>query len=265
MNQIDTLSPWLININGLKPNNPIIVMFAYAGAGASVFYRWAKELDQSSVILVQLPGREQRSGEALPDSLVQCATEIVENLCEHLPQSSRCTFFGHSLGALMAYEVAYQHGQRAFNKSFSIEHIVLSGRGSPSSAPTLSLVHTLPRQEFWQAIVKEGGMVKEIMAIPEMLDLIEPVLRADLKLNCEYVWQPKVKLQIPLTVLGGSEDSHYHIDALHNWQEVTSCSVHVKEYQGDHFFISNHMAPIIELLKDLSKTPQINHVACSNA
>ncbi|WP_445362240.1 thioesterase II family protein [Microbulbifer sp. ANSA003] len=258
MNIINALSPWLININGIREDKPIIVMFAYAGAGASVFYSFSKALEGFSVLIVQLPGRGQRMEEPLAEDLGLCAGIILNELLRHVPEHARLVFFGHSMGALMAYEVARQYQLRVV-KPIQIERLILSGRDIPTRKSIRVDAHTLPSPQFWQEVREMGGMSEEILAVPELLELVEPVLRADFKMNNGYAWPQSEPLPIPITVLTGTEDKLCNVDKLHDWQAFTCDDFELMEYDGGHFFINEHKKKIVSVIERLCLASDISY------
>jgi surfactin synthase thioesterase subunit len=79
--------------------------FPYAGGGASIYRTWPDDLPRDvEVCAIQLPGRERRLSEP-PLRSLQKAVEILVGVMRpylDLPFA----LFGHSMGALLAYEVA---------------------------------------------------------------------------------------------------------------------------------------------------------------
>src|SRR3546814_15358177 len=78
--------------------------FPHAGGAASSYFAWAGALEAVDVLAVQPPGREGR----LAEPLIADMTTLLDRLVAAIePQLDRpFVFFGHSLGALVAFETA---------------------------------------------------------------------------------------------------------------------------------------------------------------
>ncbi|MEV6569034.1 thioesterase II family protein [Streptomyces kronopolitis] len=193
-----------------------LFVFPHAGAGASA-YRLAAYLPETvEVCTVQLPGRETRFAEPALTSLDEAVTALAPHLADHtdLPYA----FFGHSMGALIAFESARR--LRALGTRLP-DHLFLSGMRAPG-LPDRDPRHTLPDDELL-ATADFGGVDAEVQ------ELLLPLLRADLTLCETYTPRAEAPLPCPLTVLAGSDDDSVDRTELAGWREHTSadCAVHL--------------------------------------
>ncbi len=220
-----------------------LVCFPYAGAGPSIFNAWKAHLPQNiEALAVHLPGRERRFSEpALTD--LRVIVESITSAIEELP-SCPFTLFGHSLGAMIAYEVAC-----ALESSGKQPHLLIaSGRHCPGTPSKTKAVSHLPDAEFVQAIAKYGGMSSEILACQELLEILIPTIRADFHLSEHYKASASTsRLNTPLLVLGSKEDELVDFDQLTKWQSLSASSVNIHEFEGGHFFLQKEFPRIIEL------------------
>ena len=95
----------------------------------------------------------------------------------------------------------------------------------------------LTDREFIEELKNIGGTPKEILRIPELLELMLPTLRADFLLCESYEYSPDAPLECPLSIFGGKEDADVSNEALAAWAAETSSSCNVKLFDGGHFFI----------------------------
>jgi surfactin synthase thioesterase subunit len=198
---------------------------------------------------VQLPGRENRLSEPPLTSAVEAARLAVEALAPYfdLPFA----FFGHSLGALVAYESA-QALRRAGGPQ--PRHLIVSAHRAPQLPMRHEPTWQLPEEEFRVRLEELNGTPKEVFQHEELLALILPLLRADFRLAETYThpagYEP---LDCPVAVFGGRQDTDVNEDDLTPWGEVTRGGCVLKMMDGDHFFIHTQAA---KLMLDVSRILQ---------
>ncbi|MGZ4853648.1 MAG: thioesterase II family protein [Candidatus Angelobacter sp.] len=209
-----------------------IFCFPYAGAGAAIFRDWARDLPGTIELCpVQLPGRETRAMEP--------ACSRIEPLIEMLSRELTpffdipYVFFGYSMGALIAFELARALRRKSLPGP---SQLFLAARRSPRMADRSSTT-ALTDREFIEELKNIGGTPKEILRIPELLELMLPTLRADFSLCESYEYSPAAPLECPLSIFGGKEDADVSNEALAAWAAETGSSCNVKLFDGGHFFI----------------------------
>ncbi|HEY1379547.1 MAG TPA: thioesterase domain-containing protein, partial [Gemmataceae bacterium] len=170
---------WLAYVRPRPLASVRLFCFPYAGGGASVFRGWADGLPSAvEVCPVQMPGRETRFREPAFTRLPLLIEALAESLYPHLDRPF--AFFGHSLGALVAFELA-----RRLRRDGSPEpqHLFVSGSGAPQARDhSGAVIHTRPADEFWQEVGRLNGTPAEVLTDGELRDLLLPTLRADFAL-----------------------------------------------------------------------------------
>lgn len=223
-------SSWLVG--KITPQARLrLVCFPYAGGGAGVFATWRKPLPEwVDLLAVTLPGRGARMMEAPVrnmDALIPYLAEATSNL-------GPCVFFGHSMGAFMAYETAkllQQSGQTTPLK------LIVSGQRAPHLPAPDRPVHALPRHEFIAELRRQGGTPEEVLCDTELMSLLTPMLRADFEMCERYAHRKGLPLNIPITAFGGEDDPKAGCVEVAAWVEHTSLSFSQCEFEGGHFFI----------------------------
>jgi medium-chain acyl-[acyl-carrier-protein] hydrolase len=207
--------------------------FPYAGGGASIFRDWAQDLpDFVEVCPVQLPGRENRFQEAL----LTCLEPLIEALAGELaPQlDPPFAFFGHSMGALVAFELA----RRLHRDGRPLPaRLLVAGCGAPSIRTQDPPMHTLPDAEFRSRLRGLNGTPAAVFDDDELMELLLPNLRADIGLCETYTFIPGPRLTCPISAWGGLGDdtvSHRELDV---WREHTIGPFRLRMLPGDHFFL----------------------------
>ena len=207
--------------------------FPHAGGGASAFRNWDSALaPHVAVRVLQLPGRESRFKEPAISNLSSALADLLLSMKRDL--TTPFAFFGHSMGALLAFELA---------------HVVRGEIGrepmrlfiSACRAPHLEQVEpcsTLPQDEFVAAVVRRyGGIPAAILADKGFLAAILPAMRADFGILERYRAPERTPLACPISVFGGRDDKTVPLVALEAWREHTRGPYSLEMLAGDHFYL----------------------------
>ena len=208
----------------------------YAGGGVAPYRLWHRSLpDDIEVYAASLPGRESRLMETpLPSiaAMVAYVRPAIEAATD-LPYA----LFGHSMGALMAFELTAAleaSGLRAPSRLF------VSARRSPDEPDPKTPVHALPESQFLDELQARYGAIPDaVRNEPELLELLLPVLRADIKAVETYVPTPGARVRCPVSVYGGDGDTHPFPSQLPLWERVAHAPVRVRMFPGDHFYLNS--------------------------
>ncbi len=216
----------------------------HAGAGASTYRDWPVLLAPGiEAIPVQFPGREGRHRERVLHS----AAELVADLSG--PLTSRAgrdfAFFGHSMGALVGYELA--HELSALGRP--PRHLFVSGLGAPHLPPTGPRLHDLPDDELLTVIADLEGTSPEVLAQPQLVQLLLPLFRADLGVWETYI-PHRSSLQVPITAMGGRHDPGVSLDRLEAWGSLTSAAFQLEVLDGGHFYHHAATDKVATILKE---------------
>jgi medium-chain acyl-[acyl-carrier-protein] hydrolase len=253
------MTPWLIypQTNGLPTNAPPtnstakfrLFCFPYSGAGAAVFRTWAAPLaPHIEVVAVQLPGRETRRKEPLFSSLPALIAAMTPVLLPYLDRPFM--FFGHSVGALISFELARQ--LRRIGHSPPVQ-LIVSGRGAPQLPATTSPIHQLPDANFLAELRRYSGTPAIVLENADVMNVFMPILRADLAINETYVYQPEAPFEFPIMAFGGLQDIQVSQSALAGWAEQTSADFSIKLLPGDHFFLKEQKMAMLQQIASLEQ------------
>jgi len=218
--------------------------FPYAGGGCAAFRTWANEAPREMQICpVQLPGREYRIMETPYSSLSDLIPVLAQTLRPYFDLPF--TIFGHSLGALIAFELARELrrlGERSPLRLFA------SARRAPQISPRKSPIHDLPHDEFMRELRRFKGTPEEVLHNAELMELVLPALRADFRMHESYFYKNEPPLAMPISVFGGVDDAEVRPDELEGWSVQTSIPITLKMFPGDHFFLHREQKALIEAI-----------------
>jgi len=233
----------------LKPSSRAllrIICFPYAGGSASIFRKWLGFFPESvEVCALQLPGRGTRLGEPCFSEITLMAAAALDGL---LPLIDRpFVFFGHSMGALLAFECGRLLAQ---HNGVKPEHLFVSGSSAPQLKNQKRETHSsLPEQEFIEYLKTLNGTPPQVLQNPELLRLLLPVLRADFAACETYRYVPGPAIGCPIAAFGGIRDVDVPRDLLEGWREhAPEGAFSLSLLPGDHFFIHQSETILINRL-----------------
>ncbi|MGW7825196.1 thioesterase II family protein [Streptomyces puniciscabiei] len=234
-------SRWFRRFTTASGDGPRLVCFPHAGGSATAYRDLARALPADfDVVSVQYPGRQDRYGEAPFTALAPLVEAVAEELADELAADSGRAYalFGHSMGALVAFETArllVQGGLPGPRRLF------LSGRGAPG-LPS-SIRHDLyDDADVLNEIRRLGGTDQSMLDDPEILEMVLPALRADYRAVGTYRWHGGEPLAAPITAMVGDSDPMVTIQAARAWREHTSGDFDFKVFPGSHFYLVDHIS-----------------------
>jgi surfactin synthase thioesterase subunit len=237
---------------------PRIFCFPHAGGNPRTFLDWQPLLGEHiQIVAIGMPGRGHRLDEPAPTSVTEFAEAAATAIAEAGDQPAY--LFGHSLGALIAFEVA-----RRLRAVPTVRHLVASGCSGPSLLPTPRVVRTsrLEGREFAEAVGFFGGLPPEIVAAEELHDLILPSLQADFRLVAGYHYEPAAPLTVGVTLVNGRNDPHVEPEAVAAWARETTVPPTAHWTDGGHFYFDGAPGKITSVLRALVESDQddVHHV-----
>lgn len=220
-----------------------LLCFPYAGASAMLYLRWRRKLPSWLHIRpVELPGR----GSRLLEPLASDWEKLIDGLAEEIVGETDRPYalFGHSLGALLAFETAHKLQMLGLP---SARALIVSGTHAPSRRGKQRFIELESDQQLLAEMQRLKGTEAAVFANEELMALTLPVLRADFKLCARYQRRDRQPLNMPLHVLAGTGDETSE-QTLTAWQLETSAGFSLEYFHGDHFFIQSREAEVLSSL-----------------
>ncbi len=243
--QAQPTTPWISPRVALPEPRARCFAFPYAGAGGSALRSLSKAMPPGMEFCpIELPGRWSRVREPLHTSMRTLQDSLWAGLSPlfDLP----CVFFGYSLGALVAFELL----RRLRREGRPLPRLlVAAARRAPQVSLSTPPTHRLPDAEFLSRITEYyGGVPAQVRESPDLMELVLPVLRADMTVFETYAYSPEAPLDCPIMVMGARDDATVSDEALEEWQAQTVRPLVMRWFTGGHFFINSAGSELVGAL-----------------
>jgi surfactin synthase thioesterase subunit len=236
-------TPYLWRVRRVSARHRLIC-FPHAGAGATAYADWPSLLPpEIELVAVQLPGRQNRIGEEPPTEVASLVRTLTYALRPVL--GGAFSFFGHSGGASLAFEVARNLLTRGMPQP---EQLFLASEMAPEHAARRRWLHELPDEELGEEVIRLGGVNPEVAGNPMALaELLAPV-RADFRLWERYRPLPGPLLGSAITVLVGDVDPVISQRGAAAWESRTTGVFDLRTFPGGHFFFHHAPGELVEFI-----------------
>ena len=235
----DPANKWFPLLESAKPDRPLLVCFPHAGAGTVEVRGWSRLMPQVSVCPVRLPGRETRTGETpyqgMRELIADLGPVFVREVLERFPEYS---FFGHSMGAGIAFELT-----RWLRREGHVlpRRLVVSAARAPQFRRNWTPPPPLTNDELLERLDGDETMV--------------PVLRTDTELYRRYRYEEDDPVPVPVVAMGGAEDT-VTAGQLEAWREQTSAEFEMAVWPGGHFYYRAVLGEFLARLGGMVTVPR---------
>ena len=236
-------APWFRRYPAARSPRVRLVCLPHAGGNAQLFHGWPHRLSGDVELLaVRYPGRQERMAEPCATSMEELADPIAAALSAY--RDVPLALFGHSMGAAVAYEVA----ARLEKTGPGPRHVFLSARNAPHRAPRTTL-HRAADDVLLASVRRLGTLGGDPYGVPELRELLLPVLRDDYRLIETYAPRNPPMLRAPVTAYVGAADPGCDVRRVTAWADLTTGGFDLRTFPGDHFYLAPREA---ELTADIS-------------
>lgn len=243
-------SPWFLNCTKKKDEDAKLRLFCFpfAGGSAASYLPLARLISGPvDVFAVQLPGRASRFNEPCLTHLPSVVNGLSQAMRPFLDKP--VVFFGHSMGALLAYEVCCQ--LQTLNQTLP-QRLMLSACSAPHHKGRDKTLHDLPAEAFWQEVKAMNGTPDDVLANTELLELIEPCLRADFQLVHDWRQQNrhlnKPVLPVAFELFAGIDDRSVSPKQVEEWDRYSTLPSTLHQLTGHHFYLFESAAALSKIL-----------------
>lgn len=231
-----------------------VVCFPWCGAGASVYRHLAERLPPDlEVLAVQLPAREDRYVETPLRRMEAVVAQVLGELASF--GDAPLVLFGHSMGAVVAHEVAHALRARLGREP---ELLVVSGHGAPTQRRLDSaLWHDASEEQLLRNLGTLGGTPQALLADPAMMRMLLPAVRADYEVLESHVCPPRAPLRCPVVACCGRQDTAVTAEGVTAWRELTRGPFVEHWFDGGHFHLRDDARPLAEALSRWMSDPAL--------
>jgi surfactin synthase thioesterase subunit len=225
----------------------------HAGGAAATYAAWPPALGiDVEVNAVTLPGRERRMGEpAVIDPVA-----IAEAISGHADRPF--AVYGHSMGARLGFEVVRELRRGGGGLPCQLFVGACQAPDLPRGNGRYDGLSTLGDAELIQELALGGGIPDEVLAVPELVELLTPVFRADFGWLDAYEYAGEPPLPVPITAFAGEDDQAAPRDLVAGWSRQTSAGFELHVLSGGHFFHHDQLPALSALIRAGLRAPQGN-------
>lgn len=236
---------WLINYSKAANAESRLFCFPYAGGSAAIFRGWNQHLGAATEVFgIQLPGRGARM---LEDPLTRISDIVDALLPDLMPLLDKpFAFFGHSMGGMVAFEVARRLEQAGLASPTALFICASNGPGVPLRGGSM---YQLDDAAFLSALSRMGATPSEVLNEPELMELLLPMLRADFEAIETHDYGPQPQVAVPIIAFGGLGDREVSVDSLLAWRAASGPGFQAHLFPGDHFFTAPDPRPVLALIQ----------------
>lgn len=241
-------SPWFLGSAPRGGRRFRLFCLPFAGGNASFYAPWQAIIDPViEVVPVQLPGHGGRIREAP----VQTMDEMAQGLADAMALRLDLPYavFGHSMGALLAFETLRRLRARG---ALMPVVLVVSARRAPHLPPSRPPLHVLSDAELVGELRALNGTPDVVLGDRELLDLLLPVIRADLKAVETYRFREAPAFDFPIHACGGARDG-IDEEELRAWSRHSTSGFSLRMHVGDHFYLNDQRIPLLRSLEALCR------------
>jgi surfactin synthase thioesterase subunit len=226
-----------------------LVCFPHAGGSASFFHPLAQRFAaDTDVVSLQYPGRQDRRREPLITDIGTYADRLTAVLTS-MPDLPT-VFFGHSMGAVLAFEAARRLQDRERTVPLSL---IVSGRRAPGTHRD-EQVHRRDDRGIIAELKLLNGTGAQLFGDDEVMRMALPAIRGDYQAIETYVCAPGATVRCATTVLVGRADPKATLEESEAWRDHTTGDFRLKAFPGGHFYLSEHQSAVnAEIAAELEK------------
>lgn len=224
-----------------------VFFIPHAGSSAINYIKFKKQKsDIIDIVPIELAGRGKRAKVDFYKDFKEAKDDMKNQITSLKTQGEKYSIFGHSMGGLLAFEVAHSlevEGDKDLHRIF------ISGCSSPDSNNISSQLGNVKDEDFIKRIEKLGGIPQEVYEYSEIMDSFLKVLRQDIRIYDEYrIFNINKTIDKDIILLAGTEDQLCKNNLL-TWNKYTSKNFECNMFEGGHFYLNDYISDIIGIIE----------------
>lgn len=224
------------NREPITEGSHLVICFHHAGGTGATFMHWNRinSIKNLTFVPVELPGHGYRRKESLIVNYSEMVRSIVGDIADMVADHPY-SFYGHSMGAVLAFSVEYQLEQQY---GMQAEKVIVAGRFAPMMEDPNDFRIAMGDSALLQEIIYLNPQNRAIYEDHEFIEWFLPVIRSDYTLHESFRYHGEV-ISASLVAHSGLQDVGCQLSEMNRWREVTTGKFKIKEFSGGHFFPHN--------------------------
>ncbi len=228
---------------------PTLYIFPHAGGSATFYVPLAKAFSGGvKTIAVQYPGRRDRQAMTQLTSIPALAEEIFTMMAPSARTDGHVAFFGHSMGGLLAFEVAL----RFQSAGHPISALFVSSCAAPGHIRYKELQGS--DRDILNLVAAATNTNPELLATDEFAATVLPTLQS-VRAIAEYTRPPELTVSCPIYGFLGDNDIMVARENMEPWRDRTSADFSVRMFAGDHFYFNRHLPELVKEIEENALRP----------
>lgn len=214
-----------------------LLLLPHAG-GSAKSYCVMKRYFPENLELVPLDpdGKGLNIDESPCHDIPECISRIIEKN-ESLFKGEPYAVFGHSMGTLLAIELAHQLKIKNLNEPC---HIFFSGRCVPDEYGAFPFYKESEDKEIISYFAENGLIPEKLISNPILLDMFGSILCRDVRMTEQYSITPEqCKMTCDISIMYGTDDPFIKNCDMNRWSRFTYGKCSIFEFKGDHFYYTS--------------------------
>lgn len=221
-------------------SQPRLYIFPHAGGTASFYVAFSKAFSGGlKRVAVQYPGMQPGRRPAIP-TIESLADNSYRMLTSAPDADAPIALFGHSMGALVAFEVA-----RRFDAAGKpVAALFVSSSSAPSKMKD-EYFRDLSDDQLVEFLIELSGTDPKVLENTEFVDMLLPALRGFYDAIAGYVCEPAATVSCPIYAFVGDDDRLAPVDSVSDWSGHTTSDFAMRVFGGQHFYFTDHLGDIV--------------------
>lgn len=242
---VNNTNKWISHGGITEESSYNMICIPYAGASGSMYAPWVRKIDKSIAVLPLIyPKREKRRNEEMPESLKEIAKQFVEESPEVFEKPY--IILGHCTGAMTGYEIV-KEAEKRYGKSPAL--FVAISAPSPRKKLTAEKLRNFSDEDMLSYMVESKLVDEKTAGMSAFMNYYMPIFKTDFLLHDEYDCGEIKKMPCNIMCMYGNDDVLVDVDKISDWKNFTTGTFEQQVYEGDHFFIQNHVQEILDHIK----------------
>lgn len=239
------MNDWILSTHNEAANYRLFC-FPHAGSGSIKYTKWANYIDKKiEVCPVMLPGREYRLNEPLINDYKVMVDAIFDGIKDNLTEK-RYSFFGHSMGSLLSYELTKKLEREGLPKP---DMLFLSGVSLTTLVYTRDW-STVKDDEIAEYLVKMSGAPQKLVDKPSFREIFFPTFISDHQLVTGYHYKPeKLKDNTPIRAFAAKDDTIVNVKYVENLKTLTD-DFKISYFTGGHFYVDHQGDKVCDFINE---------------